>query len=195
MKQKVDVRKITLVGFGIALNIVGAFVALTLRLPIYMDSIGTIMVACLLGPRYAILTGLGGSIVSGVTFDIYSLYFAPVQISTGLIAGWMFQKGYLKGNKTPLGVLIFTLPTSIISAMIAAAVFGGVTSSGSSYIVQVLGIIGVPTVVSVFIVQVITDYIDKYVGVLLVLATVRVLPSSLKKLANIGQQESHEEGL
>ncbi|MEG0387339.1 MAG: ECF transporter S component, partial [Niameybacter sp.] len=107
MKQKVDVRTITLVGFGIALNIVGAFVALTLRLPIYLDSIGTIMVACLLGPKYAILTGLGGSVVSGVTFDIYSLYFAPVQITTGLLAGWMFQKGWLKGKRMPIGVLLF----------------------------------------------------------------------------------------
>lgn len=197
MKQKVDVRKITLVGFGIALNIVGAFVALTLRLPIYMDSIGTIMVACLLGPKYAILTGLGGSIASGVTFDIYSLYFAPVQISTGLIAGCMFPKGYLQGKKTPLGVLIFTLPTSLISAMIAAAVFGGVTSSGSSYIVQVLGVVGVPTVVSVFIVQVITDYIDKYVAVLLVLATVRLLPNSIKGLGNRkqAQAKSHDHSL
>ncbi|MEG0579528.1 MAG: ECF transporter S component, partial [Niameybacter sp.] len=152
MKQNVDVRTINLVGFGIALNIVGAFVALTLRLPIYLDSIGTIMVACLLGPKYAILTGLGGSVVSGVTFDIYSLYFAPVQITTGLLAGWMFQKGWLKGKRMPIGVLLFTLPTSLISAIIAAAVFGGVTSSGSSYIVQVLSVVGVPTVVSVFIV-------------------------------------------
>lgn len=181
MKQRVDVRTITLVGFGIALNIVGAFVALHLRLPIYMDSIGTIMVACLLGSKYAILTGLGGSLVSGLTFDIYSLYFAPVQITTGLMAGMMYYKGWLKGKKTLLGVLGLVLPTSIISALIASIVFGGITSSGSAYIVQVLRVIGIPDVMSVFVTQVGTDYLDKYSAVLLVAGVVRVLPSYLKK--------------
>ena len=181
MAPKIDIKKISIVGFGIALNIVGAFIALTLRLPIYMDSIGTILVACLLGPKYAILTGLGGSIISGVTFDIYSLYFAPVQISTGLLAGYMYRKHFLEGKKTPLGVLIVTLPTSIISAVIAAKLFGGVTSSGSSYVVQVLKVLGMPDVASVFVTQVFTDYIDKYVAVLFVAAACKVLPHQFKK--------------
>lgn len=181
MNNKVDVRKIALVGLGITINIVGAFIALTLRLPIYMDSIGTIFIACLLGPRYALLTGVGGSIISGITFDIYSLYFAPVQISTGLLAGYMYQKGFLKGKKTPIGVLIFTLPTSLISAVIAAKLFGGVTSSGSSYIVQMLMVIGVPDVISVFITQVCSDYIDKYIAVGFVAAACRLIPQYFNK--------------
>lgn len=181
MEKKMDVKKIAIVGLGIALNIVGAFVALMLRLPIYMDSIGTIMVACLLGPRYAILTGVGGSLISGMTFDIYSLYFAPVQISTGLFAGYMYRSGLLSGKKTPLGVFIVTLPTSIISAIIAAKLFGGVTSSGSSYIVQLLKVIGMPDVASVFVTQVVTDYVDKFVAVILVAATYRVLPGQFRK--------------
>lgn len=180
MNKKIDVRIITLVGFGITLNIVGAFIALTLRLPIYLDSIGTIMIACLLGPKYAIMTGMCGSFISGVTFDIYSLYFAPVQISTGLFAGMMYQKGFLNGKKTPLGVLAFALPTSLISAVISAVVFGGITSSGSSYVVQILMTIGVPDVVSVFITQVLTDYMDKFIAVGLVVAGLVALPHSMR---------------
>lgn len=176
----VDVRKITLMGFGIALNVVGAFLALTLRLPIYLDSIGTVLVACLLGPKYAVLTGLGGSMVSGITFDVYSFYFAPVQISTGLLAGLMYQKGYLRGKKIPFGVLVFALPTAILSAIISAGVFGGITSSGSTYIVQLLRSFGVSDVMSVFMIQVFTDYLDEYVAVMLVMAISAVLPSYFK---------------
>ena len=185
MNKTVNVKNLTLVGMGIALNIVGAFIALNLRLPIYLDSVGTIFIACVLGPKYAVLTGVLGSLVSGMTFDIYSLYFAPVQISTGLLAGLMYNKGFLKGAKTPLGVFLFTLPTSLISAMIAAFLFGGVTSSGSSYIVQILSHFNVPMVVSVFITQVITDYADKFVAVVLVGLAVKALPKSFtKELAN-----------
>lgn len=165
---------------GIALNIIGALIALTFRLPIYLDSIGTILVASLMGPKFAVMTGVCGSLVSGMTFDPYSLYFAPVQISTGFFAGYMYEKGFLKGKKTPLGVFIFTLPTSIISAVIATFLFGGVTSSGSSYIVQILSHLNVPMVVSVFITQVCTDYADKFLAVILVGLGVSSLPTSYK---------------
>lgn len=185
MNKTINVKNLTLVGMGIALNIVGAFIALNLRLPIYLDSVGTIFIACVLGPKYAVLTGVLGSLVSGMTFDIYSLYFAPVQISTGLLAGLMYNKGFLKGAKTPLGVFLFTLPTSLISAVIAAFLFGGVTSSGSSYIVQILSHFNVPMVVSVFITQVFTDYADKFLAVVLVGLVVKALPKNFtKELAN-----------
>ncbi len=178
--NKGDTRKLTLVALGIALNVVGAFIALNLRLPIYMDSIGTILVACLLGPKYAVLTGVTGSIVSGITFDVYSFCFAPVQISTGYFAGRLYQNNRLRGKRTPLDVLMFALPTAFLSAIVTLTVFGGITSSGSSYIVQLLRALQVPDLGSVFIVQLITDYADKYVAVILVWAGVKVLPKTIK---------------
>ena len=192
MNKNMNVRNLTLVGMGVALNVIGALVALSLRLPIYLDSIGTILVACLLGPKYAVMTGVCGSLVSGMTFDVYSLYFAPVQISTGLLAGIMYNKGFLEGKKTPLGVFIFTLPTSFISACIAAYLFGGVTSSGSSYIVQILSHFNVPMVVSVFATQVVTDYADKFLAVGLVALGVAALPKSYK--LSIKQRVNRQNG-
>ena len=180
MNKKINIRNLTLVSMAIALNVIGALVALGLRLPIYLDSIGTILIACLIGPKYAVMTGVCGSLVSGITFDTYSIYFAPVQISTGLLAGIMYNKGFLKGKKTPLGVFIFTLPTSIISACIAAFLFGGVTSSGSSYIVQILSHFNVPMVVGVFATQVITDYADKFIAVIIVTLVVSAMPKNYK---------------
>lgn len=180
MNKKINIRNLTLVSMGIALNVIGALVALGLRLPIYLDSIGTILIACLLGPKYAVMTGVCGSLVSGITFDPYSIYFAPVQINTGLLAGLMYNKGFLKGKKIPLGVFIFTLPTSIISACIAAFLFGGVTSSGSSYIVQILSHFNVPMVVGVFATQVITDYADKFIAVIIVTLVVSAMPKNYK---------------
>ena len=180
MNKKINIRNLTLVSMGIALNVIGVLVALGLRLPIYLDSIGTILIACLIGPKYAVMTGVCGSLVSGITFDPYSIYFAPVQISTGLLAGIMYNKGFLKGKKTPLGVFIFTLPTSIISACIAAFLFGGVTSSGSSYIVQILSHFNVPMVVGVFATQVITDYADKFIAVIIVTLVVSAMPKNYK---------------
>lgn len=183
MSKKLTTSQVTIIALGVALNVIGAFIALNLRLPIYLDSIGTIFIACILGPKYGVLTGLLGSAVSGMTFDIYSFFFMPVQISTGYLAGIMFEKGFLKGKKTFLGVLGFALPTSILSSIIAAFVFGGITSSGSSYIVQILSGVGVNKVVGVFVTQFFTDYIDKFVAVIIVNSIVSVVPMSfIKKL-------------
>ena len=95
----------------------------------------------------------------------------------------MFEKGFLKGKRAFLGVLAFAIPTSILSSIISAYVFKGITSSGSSYIVQILSGIGVNKVVGVFTTQFFTDYTDKFIAVLIVNSIVSVLPTGfIKKL-------------
>ncbi|MDF2596299.1 MAG: putative rane protein [Clostridia bacterium] len=178
--KKITPIQITFLAFCIVLNIAGAAIALNLRLPIYLDSVGTLLAAAVLGPVYGVVTGVTGSIVSGITFDIYSLYFMPVQIIVGFLGGLMFRRGLMKGFKMPIGVLIVTLFASLLGAVIAAFVFGGVTSSGSSYIVVFLSQLGVNKVVSVFIVQFFTDYADKFVAVLLVRTMTTVMPQTIK---------------
>ena len=151
--------KLTIMGIGIALNIIGAFIALNLRLPIYLDSIGTIMVGFVLGPVYGMVTGVLGSVVSGITFDIYSLYFAPVQIFTGFFCRIFFmKKGLWKERNYFLSVFVMTLFVSFTGACLTAYIFGGITSSGSSYIIVILNNLGVNPVVSAFITQFLTDY-------------------------------------
>ena len=81
MKKKTKIQMVIIM--GIVFNVLGAFIAMTFSIPFYMDSIGTILVAGLLGPKYAMLTGVLGSITSGMTFDMYSFYYAPVQLLTG----------------------------------------------------------------------------------------------------------------
>ena len=81
------VKKICIVAFAIVLNVVGGWIALTLHLPIFLDSMGTILIAILYGPFYGILPPLLYGLVMGFTADIYSLYFAPVGMILGCITG------------------------------------------------------------------------------------------------------------
>ncbi|MGL4108389.1 ECF transporter S component [Clostridium sp. LP20] len=169
-------QKLTLMGICVALNILGAFIALILRIPILLDSIGTIMVAAFLGPTYAVTTGLVSSIISGVTYDIYSLYFAPVQIIVGAIAGILYKKDILKGKKIFVSVILLSVFSALAGAIIAAFVFDGVTSSASSYIVQMLSAIGISKVVSIFIIQFLMDYADRLISVAIVNSVIGKLP-------------------
>ncbi|QUH20643.1 ECF transporter S component [Alkaliphilus sp. B6464] len=180
--KKIKTLELCIIALGIATNFIGGATALALKLPIYLDTIGTIMIGALLGPIYGMIAGLLSGLISGITTDIYALYFSPVQIITGLMAGLLFRTNLIRKWKMPIGALLVTIPGTIVSSVIAAIIFGGVTSSGSSIIVQVLNKLGLNMALSIFMVQVVTDYLDRFIGIILTYAVLAGLPSSIKNL-------------
>ena len=155
---------IVLVAMSAVLNMVGSNLALFLKLPVYLDTLGTMVAGALLGPWYAICAGVVSGILTGITTDIYSLFFLPVQCVIGFLSGWVFRERR-KGKKLPVlaSVPIISVPGTFVAAVISAAVFGGGTSSGSTVLVQVFHHLGVHLTVSVFLVQFITDFFDKLI--------------------------------
>jgi energy-coupling factor transport system substrate-specific component len=183
--KKITSRMITIVAFCVAINYIGGNLALLLRLPIYLDSIGTIFSAALLGPLAGVITGVLSGLLSGATTDVFSLFFAPIQIITGLIAGLLLHgkiTNRKSGLKIPLQAVFISFPGTVFSSVITALFFGGITSSGSSFIVQLFYGLGLNKVVSIILVQAGTDYLDRLLSVAVVVAVVALLP---KKALNI----------
>ncbi|MGM0308945.1 energy-coupling factor transport system substrate-specific component [Enterococcus sp. AZ045] len=183
-QKKITTRMITIMALSIGINFLGGTIALWLRLPIYLDSIGTIFAGALLGPIPGILTGLSSSLLSGVTMDMFSLYYSPIQIITGLLAGLILpQKLQAQGLKSKLSLFAWTFvlsaPGTILSSIITIQLFGGITSSGSSTMVQLLYGLGLNQAVSVTIVQAATDYLDRLLSVLVVSLVVLKLPNQV----------------
>lgn len=89
--KKLSTKIITILALCIALNIVGSNIALLLKLPIYLDTIGTILAASLAGPVGGVTVGALTSIIVGLTTDLFSLYYLPVQLIVGLIAGIVYS--------------------------------------------------------------------------------------------------------
>ena len=92
--SKINAYQICLVALAVGINIAGGQIALLLKLPVYLDSIGTILTGALLGPWFGMLPNLISGIFMGMTVDIYSLYFAPV----GMITGIMSCNDHCPGN-------------------------------------------------------------------------------------------------
>lgn len=181
MSGKISVHKITLIALAIVINIVGSYIALGLHLPIYLDSMGTIMTAILLGPFYGLFSGVLSALITGMTSDIYALYYMPVGIVLGVMTGFVFQKN--KSNKLFVKSFCISVPASLISACITATVFGGITSSGSTMLVQLLAKTPVGLTLSCLIVQFFTDYFDRLLSLWLVFSVIKKLPDSfIKKL-------------
>lgn len=175
----ISVKKLCVIAIAIALNVVGGHIALLLHLPVYLDSIGTILIAVLYGPVYGILPPLLYGLVMGFTIDIFSLYYMPVGIILGLVTGLVARKYPPKGKNIFLLALLITIPGTIVSSIITAMLFGGITSSGSTVLVQILNKAGLGLTPSVFIVQILTDYIDRLISLFVVAALLKVIPSEL----------------
>lgn len=124
--EKISVQKICMIAFAICINFVGGQIALFLKLPIYLDSIGTVFVAAVLGPFYGMLPNLLSGLLMGMTVDIYSLYYAPVGILLGFVTGLVYRKFQPKKWQIFPAALVITLPSTIISSCITAFLFGGI---------------------------------------------------------------------
>ena len=176
-KNKMATRVLRMMALCIGINYVGGTIALWLRLPIYLDSIGTIFAGALLGPIPGMLTGLSSGVLSGVTTDIFSLYYSPIQILTGLLAGLILPR-YLDKDKKRLKLLLLALilsvPGTIVSSIITVQLFGG-----SSMIVQLLHGLGFDQTISVILVQAGTDYLDRLLSVVVVSLVITMLPQRL----------------
>ena len=179
--RKMTTLKQCVVALAVVLNALGALIALTFQIPIYLDSIGTVFVGSLLGPMYGAVTGLLSGLLSGLTFDVYSLYYIPAQIFTGYMAGVIYSKTRcMEGKAFPLGVLGISIPTSIVSAIVTAFVFSGFTSSNSTYLVMVMNKMGIGLTMSCFIVQALTDFLDEMVALVISRKLLKSMSSDMK---------------
>ena len=84
-----------------------------------------------MGPFYGMIPGIVSNLIGGVTTDIYALYYLPVQMITGCMAGFVFRKIPPHGGKD-LGKILFgagmiSIPGTLVSSSITAIVFGGIT--------------------------------------------------------------------
>jgi hypothetical protein len=117
---------IALMPVAIALNIaVGSLVAL-LKLPIYLDSIGTVLVGVLGGPWAGALTGILSNLiwsilpVAGGAGPVIAL-FAPVAGVIGLMAGFWGARGVfqLRADDTRVGSFLALFAGVLAAALVA----------------------------------------------------------------------------
>ncbi len=182
---------LALIPIAIAINVaLGQLVQSVLRLPIYLDSIGTVLVGILLGPLAGAITGLLANIIWGLTLAPSALPFAAVAAVIGLIAGYAGQYG---ATQTWWKMALFGVLTGIvaaaISAPIATYVFGGVTGGGTDVLVAMFQSLGASVLGASFAQGAVSDPLDKTITYLVVWAIISALPRRLlARFGNIQQQ-------
>lgn len=116
---------ISLMPVAIAINIAVGSIVYALRLPIYLDSIGTVLVGVLAGPWAGALTGLLSNIIWSILpipggAGPTAAFFAPVAGVIGLMAGWWASRGIfrLRADDARVGGFL-ALAAGIAGALVA----------------------------------------------------------------------------
>ena len=177
LKKDFSTLTLALIAVAIVLNIVLGQVVSLLKLPIFLDSLGTILVALLAGPWAAGLTGLLTNLIWGLISDPVAAAFAPVAMVIGIVAGLCAKYGlFRKWWQAIISGVIIAVTLSVIAIPIRVFMFGGVTGSGADFITAYLLATGRDLFSAVVITVIGDNIIDKVVTALLAWAIVKGLP-------------------
>ena len=188
IKEDFSLMAILLIPVAIAVNAVIGQITALLKLPVYLDAVGTILISVIAGPWVGITTGVLTNLINGI-FDPTFVPFAIVSAVVGLLSGFLSKKGMFKTPvKCLISGVILGIISAIISAPIVAYVFGGVTGSGSTIITGVFLAAGKSLIQSVLTSSVLTDLADKLLSVFIVFTLIKAMPSRYLSKFNYGEQ-------
>jgi energy-coupling factor transport system substrate-specific component len=170
---------IFMIPIGIAVNFVGGQIALLLKLPLYLDSIGTILVGATCGALPGALVGLLSNAINSITSPP-TFAFAILNVLFGLLAGVLGRYGVFKSLwKTLLSAVGFAFIGGFGGALITIWVLGGAAVGGTGIVVGSLVAAGMPVNTANFVAQLPIDLVDKVPTVLIVYVIIRGIPRRL----------------
>jgi energy-coupling factor transport system substrate-specific component len=182
IKKDFTTTTLVLIPVAIAINIIIGQIVVLLKLPVYLDSIGTVLVGAICGPWAGALTGTLANIVWGLLIDPNALPWFPVAAAIGFVAGLCANAGLFRSWwKVIVTGLCIAVASTIVSTPIGVYLFGGITGSGSSLITAYLMATGQGLWQAVIGTNLVTEPVDKTATALLAYAI--VLGMSARTLA------------
>lgn len=180
-----------LIPVAIAINVVIGQIVVVLKLPVFLDSIGTMLVAALCGPWAGALTGALSNIIWGLAIDPGAFPWWPVAFFIGLVTGFAARAGLFKNWwKVVVTGFLVALTAAIVGTPIGVYLFGGITASGSSFITAYLLQTGRGLFESVISTNFLVEPVDKISTAILAFVIIRGL--STRFVARFPRSENVE---
>lgn len=171
---------IALVPAAVALNVVGGYINDALKLPTFLDMIGTAVVAITIGPWWGALVGALTNTVMGFVSSPISLPFAVVNVVGALVWGYGVRLGM--GRSMPMYFvlsLLVALASTLTAVPIYIFIFGGATGHFSDMMTAAFVGMGQQLVVAVFSSNILVSLADKIIASFIALAILEALPPAL----------------
>jgi energy-coupling factor transport system substrate-specific component len=174
-------RELALVPVAVALNVAMGVVVAQLGLPVYLDTLGTVLAVSLAGLRCGLIVGGVSQVIAALNVGAFMLLFMPIQALVAVGALLACRAGGLQSLPKSLawGAAI-GLVGGAASAGISYVVFKGVTAIGVTAVVSALRAIGLPLAWAVTGASMSTDLIDKLLVLPVAGTALRALPLRLR---------------
>lgn len=166
----------------IALNVViGQIVGTLTPIPLYLDSLGTVLIGVLAGPAAGALTGVLTNLIWGVTINPSLIPFSAGAAFIGAAAGWAARTGAFRRLWTAiLAGGVAGIPAGLLGAPVAAYVFGGGLGVGTGGVVAAFQAAGASMLAATTLQAIPSDIIDKAIVFAVAFLAFRAVPQRLR---------------
>ena len=190
-KTKLNAACIVLIPACIGINYLGKLFASVLKLPVWLDSIGTCIGAVLGGPIIGGICGAANNLIYGFTTgDSITLVYALTSLGIGVAVGIMARLGRMKKlSGAVLTACVAGFVAVLISTPLNILFWGGTTGNlWGDAVFAWSQASGLPVALGSFLDEVIVDVPDKLITLLIVFAIIKGLPKKLTSLYEMGDE-------
>lgn len=181
---------IALIPAAVALNVVGSLIRRTLNLPVFLDMIGTAVVAMTVGPWWGALAGAMTNTILGFIASPITLPFAVSNVTGALVWGYGVRWGMGKTHtRFFILSLLVALAVTLSAVPIYVFIFGGATGHFSDVMTAAFLGMGQRLVVAVFSSNILVSLADKIFSSYIALAILDALPPALTMNLDVAKSE------
>jgi energy-coupling factor transport system substrate-specific component len=194
-RPRMNTLAIVLIPVCVAIDWAGHAIASTLKLPVFLDSIGTVLGGLLAGPWVGGLAGFIANLISSGTIDPIAAPYSVISLLIGFAAG---IGGYHSLQRRRLGWLALYLGVFLVASLgstpLNVALYqgqSGVPFGDAVYAALVRS--GLPTWIAAYADEASVDLPDKLVTVLVALLVYQGLPNRLRTLFALYRRPAPDE--
>ena len=173
---RISPRLFALVPAAVAINLVVGAIVKELSLPVFLDTVGTVLVAVVAGFPAGALVGTISQLLMGLLTGYQYLPFVVIQWLLALLVAAATRRGFSSLWRTVAWGIFCGVCCGMVSAVIAYLLFRGATGGGVVWVTAALRVVGLPLPVAVAIGSGTTDVLDKGIVIVAVGTLLRALP-------------------
>jgi energy-coupling factor transport system substrate-specific component len=175
-------QQLAFIALAAGMNVGIGFLVQVLKLPVFLDSIGTILTTLIIGWRAGAIAGVLGFVITSIIIFPPAIFFSGTQIIIALTTHFLAKAGGFKNAiRTVVSGIVVAFAAALVSAPIIYYLFGGVTGNGIGIFTVYLEAIGFSKVYAVIISGLSAELIDKTSQCLIALFILKSIPSKLLK--------------
>ena len=190
-KTKFNAACFVLIPACIGINYLGKLFASVLKLPLWLDSIGTCIGAVLGGPVIGAICGAANNLIYGFTTgDAITLIYALTSLCIGVAVGIMARLGQMKSLKGAVLTACAGGFTAVaVSTQLNILVWGGTTGNvWGDAVFAWSQASAMPVALGSLLDEIVVDVPDKLITLLITYAIVKGLPRKLTSLYDVNEE-------